>query len=171
MTRARTPSAATMRGALTIALVVSLIASAAEAKVPLHLAKLFGPEVSTESARRSAACERTEDVHICGQDALVGAAAELPNACYVPRCDTEPQFNNGGGTRPVGLPFAGRSPVHAQHAMAATSVPLSTMCAIDILKAGGSAVDGAIAANLCENVVEPMMNGMGGDCMAQVLLR
>ena len=42
------------------------------------------------------------------------------------------------------------------------------MCAIDMLKAGGSAVDGAIAANICEGVVEPMMNGMGGDLMAQV---
>ena len=77
-------------------------------------------------------------------------------------------MNNCGGTRPTGLPFAGRSPVYAQHAMAATSVPLSTMCAIDMLKAGGSAVDGAIAANICEGVVEPMMNGMGGDLMAQV---
>eukprot|EP00971_Amphidinium_carterae_P257291 5107639-Amphidinium_carterae.1 len=34
------------------------------------------------------------------------------------------------------LQFAGRSPVYAQHGMAATSVPLSTMCAIDMLKAG-----------------------------------
>eukprot|EP00940_MAST-03C_sp_MAST-3C-sp2_P003537 g3537.t1 len=77
-------------------------------------------------------------------------------------------MNNCGGTRPTGLPFAGRSPVYAQHGMAATSVPLSTMCAIDMLKLGGSAVDGAIAANLCEGVVEPMMNGMGGDLMAQI---
>ena len=77
-------------------------------------------------------------------------------------------MNNCGGTRPTGLPFAGRSPVYAQHGMAATSVPLSTMCAIDMLKNGGTAVDGAIAANICEGVVEPMMNGMGGDLMAQV---
>ena len=77
-------------------------------------------------------------------------------------------MNTCGGTRPTGLPFAGRSPAYAQHGMAATSVMLSTICALDMLKEGGSAVDGALAANMCEGVVEPMMNGMGGDLMAQV---
>jgi len=77
-------------------------------------------------------------------------------------------MNNCGGTRPTGLPFAGRSPAYAQRGLAATSVMLSTSCARDMRKAGGTAVDGAIAANACEGVVEPMMNGMGGDLMAQV---
>ena len=58
-------------------------------------------------------------------------------------------------SRPVGLPFAGRSPVFAQGRMAATSQPLSTQAALDVLKLGGSAVDAAIAANamvsLCES--------------------
>lgn len=49
----------------------------------------------------------------------------------------------------------------AQGGMAATSQPLSTQVALDILKLGGSAVDAAIAANAMEGVVEPMMNGIG----------
>ena len=79
-----------------------------------------------------------------------------------------PGLNNCGGSRPVGLPFAGRSPVLAQRGMAATSQPLSTQAALDILKQGGNAVDAAIAANAMEGVVEPMMNGLGGDLMAIV---
>jgi gamma-glutamyltranspeptidase len=43
--------------------------------------------------------------------------------------------------------FATRSPVIAQHGIAATSQPLATQIAIDILKAGGSAVDAATGAN------------------------
>eukprot|EP01062_Namystynia_karyoxenos_P080307 TRINITY_DN8627_c0_g1_i1.p1 TRINITY_DN8627_c0_g1~~TRINITY_DN8627_c0_g1_i1.p1 ORF type:complete len:686 (+),score=239.49 TRINITY_DN8627_c0_g1_i1:80-2059(+) len=112
-------------------------------------------------------CEVDEDAAACTQ--LKGREKGLEEACCVPpHPPADRSLNTCGGTRPTGLPFAGRSPVYAQHGMAATSVPLSTMCAIDVLKRGGSAVDGAIAANACEGVVEPMMNGMGGDLMAMV---
>jgi gamma-glutamyltranspeptidase/glutathione hydrolase len=72
------------------------------------------------------------------------------------------------GDRVTGKAFATRSEVGAQHGMACTSHPLVTQIALDILKAGGSAVDAAIAADAALGLMEPTGAGMGGDLYALV---
>ena len=71
-----------------------------------------------------------------------------------------------GQDRITGKSFATRSEVIGQNGMAATSQPLATQVALDILKSGGNAIDASIAANAVLGLVEPTGNGMGGDLYA-----
>lgn len=73
-----------------------------------------------------------------------------------------------GQDRLTGKTFTTRSEILARKGMAATSQPLATQVALDILKKGGSAMDAAIAANAMLGLVEPASCGIGGDIFAIV---
>jgi gamma-glutamyltranspeptidase/glutathione hydrolase len=70
--------------------------------------------------------------------------------------------------RITGREFATRSEVYSNQAMAATSHPLATQVALEVMRKGGTAVDAAIAANAAIGLMEPTGNGIGGDLFAIV---
>src|SRR5579864_6882780 len=62
----------------------------------------------------------------------------------------------------------GRSMVTTRYGIVAAESPLAAQAGAQILARGGNAVDAAIATNAVMGVIEPMMNGMGGDLFAIV---
>jgi gamma-glutamyltranspeptidase/glutathione hydrolase len=82
---------------------------------------------------------------------------------------TEPAFCTAvRGSRAEGWLGQSRSEVMAQHGMVVTSQPLAAQVGLQILKAGGNAVDAAVATAAALNVTEPMMEGLGGDLFALI---
>lgn len=91
-------------------------------------------------------------------------AAEAPASGEIPL--GEDPFDPTVATQ--GPPYETRPPVVAANGMAATLQPLATQVALDVLKAGGNAVDAVIAANAATAVLLPTSNGLGGDLFAIV---
>ena len=72
------------------------------------------------------------------------------------------------GDRPSGNLRGTRSPAVGRHGMIATSQSLASAAGLKVLQEGGNAIDAAVTAAAVLAVVEPSMNGIGGDLLALV---
>ncbi|SMF65986.1 gamma-glutamyltransferase family protein [Allosphingosinicella indica] len=95
-------------------------------------------------------------------------AQPKPAPEIVPGSGTIDRPDVHGGDRPTGASWASRSAAFGLSGAAGTAHPLATLAGIDILKAGGSAVDAAIAINACLGFLEPTACGIGGDAYAML---
>jgi len=89
------------------------------------------------------------------------AAAVLLAACAAPK--TSSDVAGGAPLQPeIATGFTRKADVVSSKFAVAAANPLATQAGFDVLKAGGSAVDAAIAVQMVLGLVEPQSSGMGG---------
>ena len=105
-------------------------------------------------------------VRLVGLFAIVSAVGLITVADnQIGLAQTE-QAPGHGYSRPAKSRHGSRSEVIAPHGMVAASHPLAAQVGLEILKAGGNAIDAAVAVNAVLGLMEPHMNGVGGDLFA-----
>lgn len=99
---------------------------------------------------------------------MAGAFGVDPgDAAPLQEADRSARFEQGYD-RPARTPGASRSPAMARNGMVAASQPLAAQVGVQVLRSGGNAIDAAVAVNAMLGLVEPHMNGVGGDLFAIV---
>ena len=99
--------------------------------------------------------------------AFIGATSAARQPGFGGRGQRSQEQGLGSGySRPARSAHGSRSEVIAPYGMVAASQPLAVQVGIDILKAGGNAIDASVAVNAMLGLVEPHMNGVGGDLFA-----
>src|SRR5688572_13240127 len=79
-------------------------------------------------------------------------------------CMTPPSLPQDGPPEPADVPGIMPKAVRTKTAMVAAAHPLAAKIGVEIMKAGGNAIDATVAVQMALNVVEPQSSGIGGGC-------